>query len=91
MPFFANYGFHLRLSIEPLEVPNTPAAQRADTFADYMSTILEFLREQTLLAQACYEDSANRSRSTAPKFAVDQLVWLNAKNIKTLCPRKKLN
>jgi hypothetical protein len=68
-----------------------PAARRADTFADYMATILEFLREQTLLAQACYEDSANRTRSTAPKFEVNQLVWLNAKNIKTLRPRKKLD
>ena len=42
-PFFANYGFHPRLGIEPLEVPDTPAARRADTFANYMSTILEFL------------------------------------------------
>jgi hypothetical protein len=90
-PFFANYGFHPRLGIEPHEVPDTPAARRADTFADHMSTILEFLREQTLLAQARYEDSANRSRSAAPKFEVDQLVWLNAKNIKTLRPRKKLD
>jgi hypothetical protein len=90
-PFFANYGFHPRLGIEPYEVPDMPAARRADTFADHMSTILEFLREQTLLAQARYEDSANRSRSTAPKFEVNQLVWLNAKNIKTLRPRKKLD
>jgi hypothetical protein len=90
-PFFANYGFHPRLGVEPHEVPDTPAARRADTFADHMSAILEFLREQTLLAQARYEDSANRSRSTAPKFEVDQLVWLNAKNIKTLRPRKKLD
>lgn len=90
-PFFANYGFHPRLGIEPHEVPDTPAARRADTFADHMSTILEFLREQTLLAQARYEDSANKSRSTAPKFEVNQLVWLNAKNIKTLRPRKKLD
>jgi hypothetical protein len=90
-PFFANYGFHPRLGIEPHEVPDMPAARQADTFADHMATILEFLREQTLLAQARYEDSANRSRSTAPKFEVNQLVWLNAKNIKTLRPRKKLD
>jgi hypothetical protein len=68
-----------------------PIARRADTFADYMSTILKFLHEQTLLAQACYEDSANRSRSIALKFEVNQLVWLNAKNIRTLRPRKKLD
>ena len=42
-PFFANYGFHLRLSVELLEVPNTPTTRRANTFANYMSTILEFL------------------------------------------------
>ena len=56
-----------------------------------MSMILEFLREQTLLTQARYEDSANRSRSTAPRFDKGQLVWLNAKNLKTLRPKKKLD
>jgi hypothetical protein len=90
-PFFANYSFYPRLGIEPHEVPDIPAARRADTFADYMSTILEFLREQTLLVQARYEDSTNRSRSIAPKFEVNQLVWLNIKNIRTLRLRKKLD
>ena len=56
-----------------------------------MSMILEFLREQTILAQARYEDTANRSRSTAPRFDIGQLVWLNAKNLKTLRPKKKLD
>jgi hypothetical protein len=72
--FFANYGFYPRLGIEPYEVPDMPTARRADTFANYMATILKFLREQILLVQACYEDSANRTRSTAPKFEVNQLV-----------------
>jgi hypothetical protein len=48
-PFFANYGYHPRLGVEPIEVPDTPAARQADTFADHMGMILEFLREQTLL------------------------------------------
>jgi hypothetical protein len=90
-PFFANYGYHPRLGIEPCEVPNTPAARQADSFADHMAMILEFLREQTLLAQARYEDTANRTRSTAPRFDKGQLVWLNAKNLKTLRPKKKLD
>lgn len=90
-PFFANYGYHPRLGIEPYEIPDTPAARQADTFVDHMSIILKFLREQTLLAQARYEDSANRYRSTAPRFDKGQLVWLNAKNLKTLRPKKKLD
>jgi len=44
-----------------------------------------------LLAQARYEELANRTRATAPKFTVGQKVWLSAKNIKTLRPRKKLD
>jgi hypothetical protein len=90
-PFFANYGYHPRLGVEPFDVPDTPAARQAGTFVDHMSMILEFLREQTILAQARYEDTANRSRSTAPRFDIGQLVWLNAKNLKTLRPKKKLD
>lgn len=56
-----------------------------------MSAILHCLREQTVLAQARYEEVWNRSRATAPSFSVDQEVWLSGKNLKTLRPRKKLD
>lgn len=90
-PFFANYGFHPRLGVEPVEPIDAPAARQASAFADHMSAILEHLREQTVLAQARYEDASNKSRVTAPSFSVDQKVWLSAKNLKTLRPRKKLD
>jgi hypothetical protein len=48
-----------------------PIARQADTFTDYIATILKFLYEQILLAQAYYEDSINRTRSIAPKFEVN--------------------
>jgi len=44
-PFFANYGYHPCLSVEPIEAPDTPAAWQADTFVDHMAMILEFLYE----------------------------------------------
>jgi hypothetical protein len=90
-PFFANYGFHPRLGVEPVEPIDAPAARQASAFADHMSAILEYLREQTVLAQARYEEASNKSRVTAPSFSVDQKVWLSAKNLKTLRPRKKLD
>jgi hypothetical protein len=64
---------------------------QASAFADQMSAIQDHLREQTTLAQARYEEAANRSRATAPRYDVDQMVWLSAKNLKTLRPRKKLD
>jgi hypothetical protein len=56
-----------------------------------MSAIQDHLREQTTLAQARYEEAANRSCATTPRYDVDQMVWLSAKNLKTLRPRKKLD
>jgi hypothetical protein len=60
-------------------------------FADQMSAIQVYLREQTILAQARYEEAANRSCATTLRYNVDQMVWLSAKNLKTLRPRKKLD
>jgi hypothetical protein len=89
--FFANYGFHLRLGVELIEPADMPTAYQASAFADQMSAIQDHLREQTTLAQARYEEAANRSCATAPRYDIDQMVWLSAKNLKTLRPRKKLN
>jgi hypothetical protein len=90
-PFFANYGFHPRLGVEPIEPVDIPATRQASAFADQMSAIQDHLREQTTLAQAHYEEAANCSCTTALRYDVNQMVWLSAKNLKTLCPRKKLD
>ena len=37
--FFANYGFHLRLGVEPIEPVDMPAARQASAFTDQMSAI----------------------------------------------------
>jgi hypothetical protein len=84
--FFANYSFHLRLGVEPIKPVDMPAARQASTFADQISVIQDYLREQTTLAQAYYEEAANRSYTTVLRYDIDQMVWLSAKNLKTLYP-----
>jgi hypothetical protein len=70
-PFFANYGFYPRLGVEPIEPADMPATRQASAFADQMSAIQDHLREQTTLAKARYEEAANRSRATTPKYDID--------------------
>lgn len=90
-PFFANYGFHPQLEIETAEPAQVCAARQAAVFGDHMSAIQEHLKEQNFLAQARYEELANRTRTTAPRFSVGQNVKLSSQNPKTLRPRKKLD
>jgi hypothetical protein len=73
-PFFANYSFHPRLGVEPIEPVDIPATRQASAFADQMSAIQDYLREQTTLAQARYEEATNRSRTTALRYDVNQMV-----------------
>jgi hypothetical protein len=70
-PFFANYSFHPRLGVEPIEPVNMPATRQASAFADQISAIQDHLQEQTTLAQARYEEAVNRSRTTAPRYDVN--------------------
>jgi hypothetical protein len=90
-PFFANYGFHPRMGFEPVVPDKTPGARDADQFASRMQEIHEFLRSEICIAQARQEEYANRKRKPARKYYVDQEVWLDARNIKTLRPQKKLD
>jgi len=69
----------------------TPGARDAERFASRMKEIHEFLRSEICIAQARQEEYANRKRKPARKFYVDQEVWLDARNIKTLRPQKKLD
>jgi transposase InsO family protein len=95
-PFFANYGFHPRLGFEP-ETSRTGDRRTqvqllaADTFASRMDNLLEYLREEMTSAQETQERYANQSRDPVPMFKVGDSVWVNAKNIRTERPSKKLD
>jgi hypothetical protein len=49
-PFFANYSFHPRLGVKPIEPVDMPAAWQASAFANQMSAIQDHLWEQMTLA-----------------------------------------
>jgi hypothetical protein len=90
-PFFANYGFHPTMGFEPSVPVTRPPARDADRFARHMQAIIDFARAEILSAQARYQEQTDRRRQPARQFRVGQLVWLDARNIKTLRPQKKLD
>ncbi|SPJ89616.1 related to TY3B TY3B protein [Fusarium torulosum] len=91
-PFFANYGFNPRMGFEPtITVGGSAATRDAERFAQTMNEILEHLREESIAAQARYEAQANRHRQPARRYREGDHVWLDARNIKTLRPQKKLD
>lgn len=91
-PFFANYGFHPRMGFEPITTDNTtPATRDATQFVKTMEEILEHLRSESNASQARYEEQANRRRRPARTYEPGDSVWLDARNIRTLRPQKKLD
>ncbi len=93
-PFFANYGFNPRLGFEPAPLINhgTPAAAvAAEDFGRHMQDLCDLLRTEMQAAQSKYEDNANAHRLPAPVYQVGDEVWLDAKNIRTQRPSRKLD
>ena len=95
-PFFANYGFHPRLGIEPSSPcpPNLSAAQKAQFYkanivANRFERILDLLKALAKQSQQRYEDNANAHREDAPKFRVGDQVYVDTRNMKTNRPMKK--
>lgn len=93
-PFFANYGYNPRMGFEPrpqLARLSLPAEINAHEYANHMEDVLDVLKSEMAAAQAKYEDDANQSRTPAPTFKVGDLVWLDARNIRTKRPTRKLD
>ncbi|KAH0375210.1 hypothetical protein KCU92_g10240, partial [Aureobasidium melanogenum] len=99
-PFFANYGQHPRMGFEPrpttdfARIDNQAhllSAQSAEGFAQAMERLQEFIRGEMLFAQEVFREYADRNRTPAPDYAVGDLVFLDARNLRTLRPVKKLD
>jgi transposase InsO family protein len=89
-PFFANYGYHPRATLSlDVSVPD-PAAH---DFTRSLSELHRYCREQVAVAQSQYQLPADRRRLAVPEgmFQVGKKVWLNARNLKTKRPSKKLD
>ena len=95
-PFFANYGFHPQLGIEPTKPcpPNLSSVQKrqfykANVVADRFERILTQLKALARLSSQRYEENANESRAEAPRYLVGEEVYINTRNMKTNRPMKK--
>ena len=87
-PFFANKGYHPRLSLNP---PQPSINQKAQDLTQHMKDILEQLRANLLVFQEAQKFAANLHRTPAPSYQVRDQVWLDFKNIRTQRPFKKLD
>jgi hypothetical protein len=63
----------------------------AQQYAEDLSDLHEYLKEQVRIAIQQYSRAAETGRVPAPDFPTGTKVWLNAKNIKTKRPTKKLD
>lgn len=82
------------MGFEPRQVmarPSLPAQVKAEEYANHMEDLLDVLRSEMLAAQAKYEDDSIRDRLPAPIFRIGDQVWLDAKNIHTKRPTRKLD
>lgn len=89
-PFFANYGYNPKATLSlDVSVPDPTAHD----FTKPLSDLHDYCREQIAIAQAQYQAPADARRRAIPEnvFEVGRKVWLNAKNIKTKRPSKKLD
>ncbi|KAM4062448.1 integrase core domain-containing protein [Hirsutella rhossiliensis] len=97
-PFFANTGYHPRMSFgPPRAIPLAASKDLAERcnegneFVAKMQEITDLLRTNLLSAQASQEQFANANRSPAPAYRVGDMVLLSTRNIDSARPIPKLD
>ena len=88
-PFFANYGYHPRMSLLPPSPDSSVPA--ADSYVLRLREAHVVLQRELLKARKAMELSANRRRRPAPQFVPGQLVWLIRRHVATTRPSSKLD
>lgn len=92
-PFFANYGYHPRLGIEPAS-PNEnqdPRIERADRIVARTKAMDSRLATMLRTAQAEHAYHANKQRSPHPNYKVGDRVWVDARDLSSSRPSKGLD
>lgn len=87
-PFYANRGYHPASQYPSSDHPKNPASR---LYVHWMKGIHEEAREALQEARERMKKYANKRRRNAPDYTEGQLVMLNAKNVKTKRPSKKLD
>jgi len=87
-PFYSNYGYHPKSDFLASTVSVVPAAE------DRINALHEIqvqLQVQLSRAKADYKKFADRHRSPAPCYTVNDKVWLSRQNLATSRPSSKLD
>ena len=87
-PFFANQGHHPLFDLSIIRESTVPAAE--DRIKS-LSVINENLQSNLAHAQVCYTTQANKNRLPTPPIAVNDLVFLNRRNLNTTRPSRKFD
>jgi hypothetical protein len=89
-PFFTNYRFYLRLSVESSApcLPNFSAPQKAQFYkanivVNRFERILNLLKALAKQSQQCYKDNVNAHCKDVLIFKVGDKVYIDTKNMKT--------
>jgi len=94
-PFLANFGQHSRMGLKSKKAQKNVIEHskriHADLFVQKMNRINEILREQMTLAQAYQEQFANVHRQHVLKYAINDMIWLDARNLMIHRLSKKLS
>ncbi|GAA5971619.1 hypothetical protein JCM3765_001266 [Sporobolomyces pararoseus] len=92
-PFFANYGFHPRFSVDlSVREASASASQRsALARAKELQDIHDCLRQEIERANVKMKTSYDLKKSPSPTFQIGDTVWLSSKNIQTRRQSKKLD
>jgi len=89
-PFFANHGYDPRMDFLNKQTLPTDD-QEARSFVVTMTELHADLRTEMGYAQERQQENTDRHRITAPSFQIGDQVWLNAKNLTTRRPSRKLD
>jgi len=90
-PFFANYGYDPAIEIDSETPPSVFPDIEAQKHAKQLSLIHEHCKSEMLRAQHRHSEQANKHRQPAPNFKEGDLVWLDARHIRTQRPSQKLD
>jgi hypothetical protein len=90
-PFFSNYGFYPKLDLKPDMCINYRKEGQAHHLTDCLNKIHDFAKNKMTFTQDCQQEYTNKYQLPAPAYLPRDLVWLNAKNLQTNCPSRKLN
>lgn len=86
-PFYASYGLHPRMGIEPNRTSKNEAASE---FAGRMKRIHEEAQAALIKARDEMKRYADQTRGETPEYKVGQKVWLETTDLAIKRPSKKL-